>query len=86
MPGVSDKSMIKKRSYKEWLFQCINIPIFPHNIKKKQLKSISKEHNDDLLSFEESDIENGGIKIDELENKDFECKVIFVFCLCAVHF
>lgn len=54
--------------------------------RKKQLKSISKENSQDLLSFEESDIENRGIEIDELENKDFECEVIFVFCLRTVHF
>lgn len=55
-------------------------------LRKKQLKSISKENSQDLLSFEESDIENRGIEIDELENKDFECEVIFVFCLRTVHF
>ena len=54
--------------------------------RKKQLKSISKENSQDLLSFEESDIKNRGIEIDELENKDFECEVIFVFCLRTVHF
>lgn len=55
-------------------------------LRQKQLKSISKENSQDLLSFEESDIENRGIEIDELENKDFECEVIFVFCLRTVHF
>lgn len=39
-----------------------------------------------LLSLEESNVEDGSIEIDKLEDKNFEREVIFVFGLCSMHF
>lgn len=41
---------------------------------------------ENLLSFEEGDVEDGSEKIHELEHKHFECQVVFIFCLRPMHF
>ena len=38
------------------------------------------------LSFKESNINDGGVEVDKLENENFEGQVIIVFRLCSVHF
>ena len=40
----------------------------------------------DEPSLEEGDIEDGGVKVDELEDEDFEDKLILKLRLCAMHF
>ena len=36
-------------------------------------------------SFEEGDVKDGGVKVDELEDEDLEREVVLKLCLCAVH-
>ena len=38
------------------------------------------------LSFEESNVDDGGVEIDELEDENFECEVIIIVRLSSVHF
>ena len=38
------------------------------------------------FSFEECDVEDGGIKVDELEYKNFKGEVIIKLGLSSVHF
>ena len=40
----------------------------------------------DKLPFEEGDVDDGGIKVDKLEDEDFEGEIVVVLSLCAVHF
>ena len=40
----------------------------------------------DKLSFEERDVDDGGIKVDKLEDEDFEGEIVVVLSLRAVHF
>ena len=40
----------------------------------------------DKLSFEECDVDDGGIEIDELEDEDFEGEIVVILGLCPVHF
>ena len=40
----------------------------------------------DLLSFEESDVENWAIKVNKLEHEHLECKWVFIFCLSSMSF
>ena len=38
------------------------------------------------LSLEESNVDDGGVEIDELEDEDFECQVVIIVRLSSVHF
>ena len=38
------------------------------------------------LSLEEGDVDDGGIKIDKLEDEDFEGEIVVILSLCPVHF
>ena len=40
----------------------------------------------DKLPFEEGDVDDGGIKIDELEDEDFEGEIVVILSLGSVHF
>ena len=42
--------------------------------------------NFNLLSLEESDVENRRVEVHELEDKHFKSQIVFVFRLCPVHF
>ena len=37
-------------------------------------------------TFKEGNVENGRIKVDKLEDKDFECQVVIKFGLRSMHF
>ena len=37
-------------------------------------------------SFEESDVEDGCVEVDKLEDVEFGDEAVFVLCLCAVEF
>ena len=37
-------------------------------------------------SFEESDVEDGCVEVDKLEDVQFGDEAVFVLCLCAVEF
>ena len=37
-------------------------------------------------TFKEGNVENGRIKVDKLEDKDFECQVVINFGLRSMHF
>ena len=39
-----------------------------------------------LLSFDESNVEQRGVEVEELEDVHFECKLVFIFSLSAVEF
>ena len=38
------------------------------------------------LSFEESNVNNGRVEINELEDENFESKIVIIFRLSSVHF
>ena len=38
------------------------------------------------LPFEEGDVNDGGVKVDELEDEDFECQVVIKIRLSPMHF
>ena len=40
---------------------------------------------DDSLSLEEGDVDDGGVEVDELEDEHFECEIVVVLLLGAVH-
>ena len=40
----------------------------------------------DKLSFEEGDVDDGGVEIDELEDEDFEGQIVVILSLGPVHF
>ena len=40
----------------------------------------------DKLSFEECDVDDGGVEVDKLEDEDFEGEIVVILCLCPVHF
>ena len=40
----------------------------------------------DKLPFEEGDVNDGGVKVDELEDEDFECQVVIKIRLSPMHF
>ena len=40
----------------------------------------------DKSAFKEGDIEDGGIKVDELEQEHFECQIVIEFGLGSMHF
>ena len=37
------------------------------------------------FSFEEADVDDGGIEIYKLENENFECQIVIIGRLCSVH-
>ena len=37
------------------------------------------------LPFEEGDVNDGGVKVDELEDEDFEGEIVVILSLCPVH-
>ena len=38
------------------------------------------------LPLEEGDVNDGGVKVDELEDEDFECQVVIKIRLSPMHF
>ena len=51
------------------------------------------EHNIDVgswvsheLPFEEGNVDNGGVEVDELEDEDLECQVVVEIGLSSMHF
>ena len=38
------------------------------------------------LPFKECDVDDGGIKVDKLEDEDFEGEIVVILGLCPVHF
>ena len=58
----------------------------PPPLKQQQTykKKIIRKHY--LLSFEEGDVEDGGVEIHELEHEHFECQLVLVLRLCSMHF
>ena len=38
------------------------------------------------LPFEEGNVDNGGVEVDELEDEDFECQVVIKIRLSPMHF
>ena len=60
------------------------IPQWKYGFNGFGIKKITINYS--LLSLEEGDVEDGGVKIHKLEHEHFERQTVFVLCLRSMHF